>query len=116
MPYVKEIALTTRQLTTNADKKNAYLTCKDLQALTLPLLYKHMEISYNHLIDAEFRETLKRDHPGFPHARSLGIISTTKSRGRYHSRHEHLRDGTSGVDTICQLLSAIPKGSLTRFE
>ena len=116
---VEVLVVTFQQLTTNADKKNVCLACKEMQTVVTPMLYKHMEISDRHLAGVDFRNTLKPGHPGLPHARTLCIRSSIDNRdGRLRGGFGSnlLVNANYEVDTICRLMFAIPKNSLTRFE
>jgi hypothetical protein len=98
--------LTTGQLTTNRDKKSACLTCKQMQLLATPLLYRHMEIGH-HCLNDPFEANMSKEHPGLKHVRSLRI--TTRS----HRPHVGERKGSRA---ICRLLVNIPKHALTQLE
>jgi hypothetical protein len=105
--------LTALQLTTNRDKKSACLTCKQMQLLVTPLLYRHMEIGGDDLVDDDFRWSLTREtrgtreHPGLKHVRTLRIVD----RGGCH-----FRGFCGSIGVICHLLNTIPEHTLTGFE
>lgn len=102
--------LTRKQLTTNADKKNVCLTCKEMQVLVTPLLYKNIEIDVERLREDLF-PTLKEGHPGLAQARTLRIVTEDPAE------YAVLAGMTlQQAENVCRLLHAIPRHALTRFE
>jgi hypothetical protein len=101
-----------QQLTTNADKKNVCLTCKQMQTLMTPLLYRNMDV-FAERLDQGFSTTLNEDHPGLSHVRSLRIRSLEPRQFGSTSRYDENQLQTK---IICRLLHTVPKHFLTRFE
>jgi hypothetical protein len=92
------------RLSTNADKKSICLVCKELQAVSTPLLYKYMEV-FDDRLDSTLLRTFKPGHHGLPHVRTLDI----RNSGR-------VAPEKMLVEMICRLLFELPRNSLSRFE
>jgi hypothetical protein len=103
-----------QQLSTDTDKKNACLVCKEMQALITPLLYKDMEIFADRL-DEAFSTTLQGGHSGLSRVRTLCVMPGPEPEPSSFPVMWHNRRKLQ-VQVICRLLNAIPRNSLTRFE
>jgi hypothetical protein len=98
------------QLTTNRDKKSACLTCKQMQLLATPLLYRHMEVS-SQCLDTRFKESISKRHPGLKHIRTLRILALRDT----FTIGPHIA-GKGAASAIRRLFATIPEHSLTHFE
>lgn len=80
-----------------------------MQLLVTPLIYRHMELSGDDLLDDDFRFSLTRHqyHHGLKHVRTLRIVDLDDC---------HLRGFCGSIAVICHLLNTIPNHSLTGFE
>lgn len=95
------------QLGLKADLKNLCLVCNETRDVATPLLYKNMVVSVDKL-NSDFRQFIKttKNHRGLPHVRTVRVVS--KNSGDFVSSRRY--------KTLCQLISAIPRHVLTRFE
>jgi hypothetical protein len=99
--------LIVRQLTTNEDKKNVCLVCKQLQTIATSCLYRDMEIVCKFL-GQHYLDRIKKARPGMRSVRTLRIV-------RPWTMGSSIPNKKKLLNAICSLLSAIPKNSLTRF-
>jgi hypothetical protein len=94
------------QLTTNSDKKSACLTCKQMQLLVTPSFYRHIAIAGKRL-DSNFKKTIKKEHTGLKHIRTLRITFPLPSS---------VEEEEKAFSALCRLLVTIPEHSLTSLE
>jgi len=91
-------------MVSSSDKRNLSLVCKQMQALMLPCLYRHMTLHPLQL-NENLRSVFNKKHPGLPHIQTL-----------------HIRGITYGIEkpnlmpVLCRVLKSIPKDALRVFE
>jgi hypothetical protein len=117
--------LITLQLVLSSDMKSACLACKRFQVFFTPLLYRHMEIYGDYVLDESFARSLTENHHGLKHVRTLRIrdpktlMDICELSGRTIPRtlypEYNIIEEQMGR-AICRFLDAMPTHSLTRLE
>ena len=95
------------QLVLKLDQKNLCLVCRELRDVGTPILYNDMVFSVKK-IHSSFPQVIAatEDHGGLPHVRTLRVAG--RGWGELMNSNRYV--------LLCQLLSAIPKDSLTSFR
>jgi hypothetical protein len=89
------------------DQKNLCLVCRELRDVGTPILYNEMVFSVKK-IRSSFPQVIAatENHSGLPHVRTLRVAG--KGWGELMDSNRYI--------LLCQLLSAIPKDTLTSFR
>lgn len=91
-------------MVSTSDKRNLSLVSKQMQALMLPCLYRHMTLR-----PLQFNENLRSimhsEHPGLSHVQTLRV------RGNLY-----VAETPNLMPVLCRLLKSIPADTLRVFE
>jgi len=95
------------QLGLKADLKNLCLVCKEMRDVGTPLLYKDMVVNVDKM-NSDFQQVIKttKDHSGLPHVRTLRVTRDDMRDPPPFARYR----------AVSQLLSAMPRDTLTHFQ